>query len=264
MNWRPWLPSLAAAVVGAALGLVYAWSVNPVEYVDTAPSTLRDNYRQDYLALIAAAYAGTGDLARAEARLALFDLDQPAEGLAALAQQRSAADGPASEAQALAELAAALGQLPTPLALTRSPAATLTNRPTISVSATATRPATAIPTRTPTPGPPFRLSDREQVCRPELTTPLIQVEVFNSAGEPVPGVEVLLLWDQGEDHFFTGLKPELGIGYGDFAMQPEVVYSVQLPEGVEPVRLVQSEACQAGDGSSYAGSVLLTFEQPGG
>jgi len=262
MNWRDWLPSLAAAVVGVGLGLFYAWSANPVEYVDTAPSTLRQSYRQDYLALIASAYGATGDLARAEARLSLFELDRPAEELTALAQRRSAGDGPASEAEALAQLAADLGQRPTPLAITQSPAATVTRSPASAASATPTRAATALPSRTPTAGPPFSLRQRQAVCQPALTTPLLQVEIADAAGNPVPGIEVFVLWDQGEDHFFTGLKPELGLGYGDFAMQPEVVYTVQLPQGADPVRQVQSEPCEAVDGASYPGSVLLIFEQP--
>ena len=35
---------------------------------------------------------------------------------------------------------------------------------------------------------------------------------------PYPSVELVVTWDEGEDHFFTGLQPELGLGYGDFLM----------------------------------------------
>jgi hypothetical protein len=41
-----------------------------------------------------------------------------------------------------------------------------------------------------------------------------------------------------------------------------VVYTVQLPQGADPARQVQSEPCEAVDGTSYPGSVLLVFEQP--
>jgi len=57
-------------VVGLSLGLFYAWLVDPVEYYDTDPADLRPDLRDDYLLLIAMSYDLTGDLARAQARLA--------------------------------------------------------------------------------------------------------------------------------------------------------------------------------------------------
>jgi len=46
------------------------------------------------------------------------------------------------------------------------------------------------------------------VCDASLSPPLIQVEALDAQGAPVPGAEVLIVWDEGQDHFFTGLKPE--------------------------------------------------------
>jgi hypothetical protein len=57
---------------------------------------------------------------------------------------------------------------------------------------------------------------------------LIQVLAFDANGQFVPGVEVLVEWDGGFDHFFTGLQPERGAGYGDFVMTPGVIYTVRL------------------------------------
>ncbi len=71
------------------------------------------------------------------------------------------------------------------------------------------------------------LQETRLVCNTNQPEPLIQVELMDAAGQPVPSVELVVTWEGGEDHFFTGLQPELGLGYADFTMQPEVVYSIQ-------------------------------------
>ena len=257
MRQSGWLPLLLGLGLGLAGGLFYSWIVNPVEYVETAPGSLREDFKTDYLALIAAAYAGRGDLARARARLALFEDLNPAGELAALAQRRQASGHPPSEAQALAKLAAALQGAPT-------------LGPTEALSASAT-PAPPSPTPTPTrtrapsatPGAPFRLAERERVCDPLLAEPLIQVQVSDAAGGPVAGVEVRVIWDEGQDRFFTGLKPELGLGYADFSMTDGVTYSLQLAAAGEPIAGLAAFECSDEEGESYLGSWLLRFEQPG-
>ncbi len=232
---------------------------------NSAPNTLREPYRGNYLILIAEAYAQTGDLARARVRLSLLDDPQIHDTLAALAQRELARGGSEQEAQALAGLAARIQLTPSPVTQ-QSPA---TRASTVTASVTA-RPASMTPTPTPrrtptpttTPGAPFELSSRQAVCDPEAPAPLIEVNVLDAASEPVPGLEVLVVWDNGQDHFFTGLKPELGLGYGDFAMTPGVTYTVQLKDSANPVTGVSSEACPADSGTSYPGSVELTFTQP--
>ena len=57
----PWY-LLTGLVLGVALGLVYAWVLAPVKYVDTVPDMLREDYKAQYRALVAAAYMATGDL----------------------------------------------------------------------------------------------------------------------------------------------------------------------------------------------------------
>lgn len=259
---KGFLPLLAALVLGLAAGLYYAWAVNPVSYTDTAPASLRADFRDDYLTLIASAYDATGDLPRAQARLALFAYADPAPILSALAQQRLAQGWPEAEARALARLAADLqagaASMPIPSDSSPSPAG----------SPTPTRTLTPVPspapTRTPTstPGAPFRLLDRQEVCDETLGRPLLQVEVVDAAGQPVPGSEVRVIWDTGQDHFFTGLKPDLGIGYGDFEMTPGVTYTVQLVDSDQPVTGLTPGECSAADGTPFVGSWLLRFQQP--
>jgi hypothetical protein len=54
----------------------------------------------------------------------------------------------------------------------------------------------------------------------------LQVTVFDPAGEPLPNVELLIRWQAGEDHFYTGLKPERGAGYADYALMAGESYQV--------------------------------------
>ena len=113
MNRGP-LPLLIGLLLGVVGGLTYASAIDPVELVGSSPAALHADVQADYLTLIASAYAATGDLPRAQARLALFSGPNMAQTLAALAQARLASSRPVSEAQALARLAADLGVRPSP------------------------------------------------------------------------------------------------------------------------------------------------------
>jgi hypothetical protein len=262
MTARPWLPMLLGILLGVTAGLFYAWRISPLRYTDTAPASLRADFRADYLALVASAFASSGDLPRAQARLsAVPDPNLPAS-LAALAQQRLGAGFPESEAQALAALAGALGEGPG-AASTGSPAAVAsppppTRAPTRRPPPTATRGPTA------TPGAPFRLAEQAPICEPDLPAPMIQVEIVDASGRGVAGVPITVVWDSGQDRFYTGLKPELGLGYADFVMAADTLYTVQVAGTQAVVTELQSQACSASDGSSYPGSWRLLFDQPAG
>jgi hypothetical protein len=124
---------------------------------------------------------------------------------------------------------------------------------------------TPLPTRTPVPTPaaPFVLLSKEKVCDPNLPAPLIQVQTLDADGQPVPGVEIILNWGASEEnHFFTGLKAELGQGYADFTMTPDVVYTLRLAGGGQPIPDLQASECEASNGDRYWGSWLLEFGQP--
>jgi hypothetical protein len=122
-----------------------------------------------------------------------------------------------------------------------------------------------LPTRTPTALPPgaFDFAGRQLVCDPALGQPLIQVLTENAAGQPVPGVEVVITWSGGFDHFFTGLKPDLGLGYGDFTMTPGIDYALHLAESpAVSIEGLTVENCSTPTGDTYPGSWLLVFRQP--
>jgi hypothetical protein len=87
------------------------------------------------------------------------------------------------------------------------------------------------------------------------------LEALDAAGNGVPGLEVIVTWEGGENHFFTGLKPEMGLGYADFQMLPGVSYTLRLAEGGQPVSNLVVTDCQTG-GNTQAGSWKLVFIQP--
>ena len=51
--------------LGLGAGLYIGWVVAPVQYVDTAPASLSQTYKDDYVLMIAAIYSENGDLAAA-------------------------------------------------------------------------------------------------------------------------------------------------------------------------------------------------------
>lgn len=290
----PWY-LLTGLVIGLALGITYAWVVSPVEYVDTSPSSLRSDFKDQFRALIAVAYLSSGNLERARVRLDyLGDDGNASQTLALLAQRALAAGQPESEIQALGMLSAALnGEMVgvTPPAdlvpsVTLSPAPTQTPTPLLAATPTPSGEApegplqtpqdaaprlrgtptftpTLLPTRTPTltPGAPFVLQNRELVCDLNQGEALILVEVRDASQQPVPGVEIIVRWEGGEDHFLTGLKPEINQGFADFAMTPGVEYNLQLATGGELVTGITALECE-GQAGRFWGNWRLSFIQP--
>ena len=67
-----------AAIFGIALGLVYGWVIAPIEYTDVPPNILREDYRADYVLMVAEAYQNETDLETAARRLAVLGSESPA------------------------------------------------------------------------------------------------------------------------------------------------------------------------------------------
>ncbi|MFU8771182.1 MAG: hypothetical protein ACNA8H_02045 [Anaerolineales bacterium] len=115
----PWY-LLTGVVLGIALGLFYSWVISPVEYVNTSPSDLRAEYKDQYRALVAMAFLYNEDLRRAQTRLDLLDDADIAQNLAEQAQRYLASGRDSQAAQALGLLAVAIGRgadqqgIPTP------------------------------------------------------------------------------------------------------------------------------------------------------
>jgi hypothetical protein len=286
----PWVWSLVAIAIGFGLGLAYAWVIRPVRYVDAEPSALREDFKDHYRSAIAAAYAANADLERAHARLTLLGDTDPSQALAAQAQRMLAGGESSTSIQQVAMLAAALkGQVASefPTATLAITIPTGTSEPTsqsqlISTATHATGtiiPTTIIeptetsiplvtstsrPTRTPTPtlGAPYQLVGQDTICDPELAEGLLQVVVRDTARQPIPGAGIIVTWNSGEEHIFTGFKPELGFGYADYLMAPNVIYSIRMADGGTSATELSAPACTDTNGASYRGGLLVTFQKP--
>jgi len=292
MNERrgPWY-LFTGVVIGVVIGLLIAYVISPVEYTDTAPSSLRSDAKENMRGLIALAYKADGDLARARSRLALLQDANPLQVLADQAQRMLAKNTSPDEARALAQMAADMqsGQAgptittvpggkevtstpaPSHPKSNASPTATLeigqvvltpTRAPTKTPTPVATFTPRALAHATATPGAPFALKVKTKVCDPKQTSSLLQVEVHNAADAPVSGVRVDVTWGSGQDSFFTGLYPLKDPGYADFIMASGTVYNLQIGEGGELVSKIEAPDCKDSDSSTYSGGWMLEFDQP--
>ena len=105
---KRWIWILLATVAGIGLGLLYGWVIDPVDFVDLTPDTLRADYRADYILMVAEAYQSENDLDLAARRLAIFGSDPPADIAAQALQFGPSAGFTPSELSMLEELVAAL------------------------------------------------------------------------------------------------------------------------------------------------------------
>ncbi|HJQ14325.1 MAG TPA: hypothetical protein VJ830_06200 [Anaerolineales bacterium] len=279
---------ILALVLGVGIGLGYAWVISPHPITNAPPNALRMDFKDQYRSLIAAAYAATGNLPRAQARLGVLGDADPIEALNAQAQRMLASPQTFERAEYVAALASALEagisgmpvRTPTvdipinagntftptsPSSLTDLPVL-LSETPELIETQTAVvkTESTQRPTQTPTPVPgrPFALTAEETVCDANLPDGLLQVMVLNRNRRQVAGVEIVITWDSGKEQFFTGLKPELGNGYADYQMTPDTTYTVQLARGSDVALGITPPTCQTPDGATFLGSIKLTFQQP--
>ena len=105
---KRWIWILLATVAGIGLGLLYGWVIDPVDFVDLTPDTLRADYRADYILMVAEAYQSENDLDLAARRLAIFGSDPPADIAAQALQFGPSAGFTPSELSTLESLVQAL------------------------------------------------------------------------------------------------------------------------------------------------------------
>ncbi len=109
MRRFPW-DILLALFIGLGLGLVYAWMISPLRIPNAQPAALRADFKDQYRSAIAAAYAATGNLQSARARLALLRDADSVAALNAQAQRMLASGQSPEQADQVAALAVALGE----------------------------------------------------------------------------------------------------------------------------------------------------------
>ena len=258
---------LVDIVVGLGLGLLLTWQIWPVEYYNTDPIDLRQAHKDDYVVMIAAAYAQDRDLGMASLRLGQLGLEDAKQSVLGLFK-RYGEGGYSGETRSLAQLAYDLGVTdvallpyiqeptatpePTPTEVpTTAPVPTVTPvepTPTATAApaeatATATQPPptpsftpTTPPEDTPTPtvASDFDYQVVEQSdlgCSSDRDGDYILVYVRDENDRGVAGVKLVVKGPGVEDSFFTGLKPEIGPGFADYLVMAAGSYTVQAAEG---------------------------------
>lgn len=258
-------------VVGLGLGLLVTWQVWPVEYYDTDPVDLRQNHKDDYVVMIAAAYAQDGDLETAALRLEQLGLEDDTQVVLGLFQRYDEA-GYIEETRSLARLAYGLGvtdvallpyvEEPTPTAtLIPTPAPTPTEEPTPTPTETPAEPtptsteAPPEPTSTPTQPAPtpthtatvlpedaatptvavdfdYQVVEKSDLgCTSDRDGDYILIHVRDEDDRGVAGVKIVVKGPGVEDFFFTGLKPEIGPGFADYLVTAAGSYTAEVAEG---------------------------------
>jgi hypothetical protein len=79
MTSSNWIKIAIAAAIGIALGIVYGWVIDPIEYVDVTPNILRADYRVDYVLMVAEAHQSEHDSETSARRLAMLGSESPAQ-----------------------------------------------------------------------------------------------------------------------------------------------------------------------------------------
>lgn len=268
---------LLGLIIGLAGSLYYAWVVSPVVYTEASPARLNDEFKSDYILLVSQSYAANGNWDKTQRRLVALDDPDIGQTVGSQLESYLREGRPAPVMQDLAVLAARLGvrspaisvfapdsiafgtatptRPPATPTVTLIPSPSLTRRPTLTPSPTATPTARPSPTAVPV----FRLLSQERVCDRNGPAPRIEVIAVDAQLDPLPGAEVLVEWEGGSDHFFTGFQPEKGLGYGDFAMSPDTSYRVTMVAGGPAVSGLRVEDCEIRQGG-FAGGWLITFQ----
>lgn len=272
-----WPLLIFGLIVGVGGGLFYSWGVSPVVEYDTEPWQLRQSDKAHYVVAIMLDYGYDGDLNQAVNRLLALQLEgDPIQAVADIACNLASAGYIDSNSGLRAvrammtfyQLQGKQGCADTLLPPVQGP-------PPTSVVEVVIPTATFVPpaTKTPTPdgpsGPtPTPLRVVVPTAAPQTTYVLanistfcsssesgvIQVEVQDIQGQGVPGQQVRVRWDAGNDTFYTGLKPERGPGYADFTMTAGTGYTVDLPRRSDPI----SEPLAAAPCTTDSGDPAIT------
>lgn len=282
-----WPLLILGLIVGLGGGLFYAWALSPVVEFDTDPWQLRASDKANYVVAIMLDYSYDGDLNQAVDRLlALRFPGDPIQAVADVACSL-ASTGYIDSNSGLRAVRTMMTfyrlQGKQGCADTLLPSTNPDPQPTTSVIEVVIPTATFMPpaTKTPTPvgpaGPtatPIRailptaapqtgyvLANISTFCSGDESG-VIQVEVQDFNGQGVPGQQVRVRWDGGNNLFYTGLKPARGLGYADFTMTPGTGYTVDLPGRSDPIaEPLAAVPCTTTSGAPATTSYRVIFRQ---
>lgn len=285
-----------AMIVGLALGiagaLYFAWTLAPLEEFNTRPWQLSREDRDAYMIAIALNFAYDRDINRALDRL--LQLQRPGEGFinpfdmvaqtaCELARTEFISTNNGRQAilsmQMLYQSQGRVGCADEIIvaSVPVNPVETLPAPPTATptlVPPASKTPTPPLPNIQPTPigrivptTPPqrdFALVRIEPFCDTEISG-VIEVYVQESNGEGIPGMPVRVRWENGEDTFFTGLKPERGPAYADFKMQANFGYIIEMPGRSDPSpQPLAALPCTTASGAEAIQSYYVVFRPVAG
>lgn len=249
---RPPFYLLTGLIIGLVLGTLLV-ILFPASRVDLAPANLADEYKAEYRLMVALSYATSGNIVRAQARLALLNDGDPVRALASQAQLALIDNSSQREARALASLAADI-QILFDSAQSTSAAVNTPNPDQ--------QGAVATPFQTTVENAIYRLSSQELLCESADSPPLIKIFVFDENDNAQAGVRLSVTSADGTDEFFTGARPEFGPGYADYEMTPGNQYTLSI-QGTQLIGGLQAAACETEEGEPAWGSWLLLFKAEG-
>jgi hypothetical protein len=269
---------LIGLAIGFAASLYFAWIVEPVSYTEASPARMSDRYRAEYILLVSQSFEAGGDWQIAQERLEALADDRISQTVGDQLAEYLRQGESAERMRSLALLARQLGvesaavdvfvppdperrvePAPGPTSAATLPARPAENQP--AEVSTAQPSPTPTPTATPSPTavPVYRLLSRELACQPDVPVQRLEIITVDSSLEPLPAAEIIVIWEEGNDHFFTGFQPERGVGYGDFEMEPGVDYTVMMAEGSQLVTGLSVVLCEEALGG-LPGGWRLTFQ----
>ena len=77
MKTTRWILIFIGLILGIGAGLAYGWYIDPIEFIDLTPDTLRADYKTDYVLMTAEAFRIEQDPGTAARRLAIFGAQTP-------------------------------------------------------------------------------------------------------------------------------------------------------------------------------------------
>ena len=253
---------LIGLVVGAAIGLLLGWVVYARQLRIATPKDLHSEYRDKYVVMIAAAYSRDGDLERARIRLDELGNDNVVDTTTSQAQRWAAAGRSDFDVSVLSELAFALSSVSLEPRFVSADIPISTMVPEVNLTAT---PYPTVVEVSPVPTLPllneYMLLEKTVICDEQIDKPVLKVYVIDDVGDPIPGVPLRIDWTTGSDMFSTGLHPDIGIGYGDFVIDPKQVYTLQVGNSTNPIYGLTSEPCRSGDSDEFAGSISVKWQR---
>jgi hypothetical protein len=93
--------------LGVGAGVYWGWVRSPIQYVNTEPASLRQDYKDDYVLMIATLYSADHDAEAAQFRLVQLKLGAPGPVVAAATERFILRGQPAEDLRRLVSLAIA-------------------------------------------------------------------------------------------------------------------------------------------------------------